>query len=160
VNPAIDPSSFRQLMGRFATGVTVVTVASPEGTPSGVTVNSFSSVSLDPPLVSVCIDRGADMHAALTGASGFVVNILRSNQESISRRFAESRPDRFEGVGYRLSSEGHPILEGVLAHIECAAHASVEAGDHSVFLGRAVGGASDDGAPLLFYRGGYGLDGP
>lgn len=147
-------------MGHFATGVTVVTAASPEGKPSGITVNSFSSVSLDPPLVSICIDRAADMHTTLTDATGFVVNILRSDQETVSRRFAESGPDRFSGVGYRLSSGGHPIIEGVLAHIECSIHESIEAGDHSVFLGRVVGGASDEGLPLLFYRGGYGLDGP
>jgi len=159
VNPAINPALFRQLMGRFATGVTVVTVMSPDGTPSGMTVNSLSSVSLDPPLVSICIDQGAVMHAALTGAPGFVVNILRSDQEAVSRRFAEDLPDRFDGVGYGLSSDGQPILDGVLAHLECTGHASIEAGDHSVFLGRVVGGASGGGRPLLFYQGGYGLDG-
>ncbi len=159
MNPAIDPALFRQLMGRFATGVTVVTVMSPDRIPSGMTVNSLSSVSLDPPLVSICIDRGAVMHTALTGAPGFVVNILRSDQEAVSRRFAEDLPDRFNGVGYGLSSDGHPILDGVLAHLECIAHASIEAGDHSVLLGRVVGGASGEGRPLLFYQGGYGLDG-
>ena len=160
MNPAIDPASFRQLMGHFATGVTVVTAAAPKGKLSGMTVNSFSSVSLDPPLVSICIDRGADMHTTLSDAAGFVVNILRSDQETISRRFAESSPDRFSGVGYRLSAGGHPIIEGVLAHIECIAYKSIDAGDHSVFLGSVVGGASGEGLPLLFYRGGYGLDGP
>ncbi len=158
MNPAIDPALFRQLMGRFATGVTVVTVVSPDGTPSGMTVNSLSSVSLDPPLVSICIDRAAVMHAALTGAPGFVVNILRSDQEAVSRRFAEDLPDRFDGVDYGLSSDGHPILDGVLAHLECTVHASIEAGDHSVLLGHVVGGASGEGRPLLFYQGGYGLD--
>ncbi len=159
MSPAIDPTLFRQLMGHFATGVTVVTVMSPDGTPSGMTVNSLSSVSLDPPLVSICIDRGADMHATHSGAPGFVVNILRSDQESVSRRFAEDRPSRFDGVGYSLSSEGHPILDGVLAHLECTGHASIEAGDHSVFLGRVVAGASGEGHPLMFYQGEYGLDG-
>ena len=159
MNPAIDPALFRQLMGRFATGVTVVTVMSPDRIPSGMTVNSLSSVSLDPPLVSICIDRGAVMHAALTVAPGFVVNILRSDQEAVSRRFAEDLPDRFDGVGYGFSSDGHPILDGVLAHLECTVHASIEAGDHSVLLGRVVGGTSGEGRPLLFYQGGYGLDG-
>lgn len=158
MNPAIDPALFRQLMGRFTTGVTVVTVGSPGGKLSGITVNSLSSVSLDPPLVSICIDREADMHATLTGATGFVINILRSDQESVSRRFADDRPDRFDGVGYGLSTDGHPILEGVLAHLECTVQASIPAGDHSVFLGRVVGGAPGEGSPLLFYRGGYGLD--
>ena len=100
------------------------------------------------------------MHTTLTDAAGFVVNILRSDQETISRRFAASSPDRFSGVGYRLSSGGHPIIEGVLGHIECIAYKSIDAGDHSVFLGSVVGGASGEGLPLLFYRGGYGLDGP
>ncbi len=144
MNPAIDPALFRQLMGRFATGVTVVTVMSPDGTPSGMTVNSLSSVSLDPPLVSICIDRGAVLHTALTNAPAFVVNILRSDQEAVSRRFAEDLPDRFDGV---------------LAHLECTVHASIEAGDHSVLLGRVVGGVSGEGHPLLFYQGEYGLDG-
>ncbi len=99
------------------------------------------------------------MHAALTGAPGFVVNILRSDQEAVSRRFAEDLPDRFDGVGYGLSSDGHPILDGVLAHLECTGHASIEAGDHSVFLGRVVAGASGEGHPLMFYQGEYGLDG-
>ncbi len=159
MNQAINPALFRQLMGRFATGVTVVTVMSPDGTPSGMTVNSLSSVSLDPPLVSICIDRGAVMHTALTGAPGFVVNILSSDQEAVSRRFAEDRPDRFDGVGYGLSSNGHPILDGVLAHLECTVHTSIEAGDHSVLLGQVVGGASGEGHPLLFYQGEYGLGG-
>lgn len=159
MNPAIDPALFRQLMGRFATGVTVVTIMAPDGTPCGMTVNSLSSVSLDPPLVSICVDREADMHAALTGAPGYVVNILRSDQEAVSRRFAEDRPDRFDGVGYGLSSDGHPILDGVLAHLECTGHASIDAGDHSIFLGLVVDGASGEGHPLLFYQGEYGLDG-
>ncbi len=160
MSPAIDPASFRQLMGRFATGVTVVTATSPDGKPSGMTINSFNSVSLDPPLVSICVDREADMHVTLTGQAGFVVNILSSDQESISRRFAENRPDRFNGVGYRLSSDGHPIIEGVLAHIECTAHDSIDAGDHSIVLGQVIGGSAGDGYPLLCYRGGYGLEGP
>jgi flavin reductase (DIM6/NTAB) family NADH-FMN oxidoreductase RutF len=160
LSPAIDPASFRQLMGRFATGVTVVTATSPDGKPSGMTINSFNSVSLDPPLVSICVDREADMHVTLTGQTGFVVNILSSDQESISRRFAENRPDRFNGVGYRLSSDGHPIIEGVLAHIECTAHDSIDAGDHSVVFGQVVGGSAGEGYPLLLYRGGYGLEGP
>lgn len=145
-------------MGCFATGVTVVTTVSPDGSPTGMTVNSFSSVSLDPPLVSVCIDRGAEMHATLSGASGFVINILGSEQESVSRHFAQSHPDRFDGIAHHAGSGGHPILEGVLAYIECHRHASMEAGDHTVFLGHVVGGGCHGGRPLLFYQGGYGLE--
>jgi flavin reductase (DIM6/NTAB) family NADH-FMN oxidoreductase RutF len=153
--PDIDPSQFRQLLGRFATGVTVLTVATAEGRLLGMTANSLSSVSLRPPLVSVCVDREADMHDAILAAREFVVNVLSSPQEALARRFADEHEDRFEGIGYHLSSEGLILLDGALAHIECERYAQYPGGDHTIVLGRVTGGTTADGRPLLYYRGGY-----
>lgn len=151
----MDPSQFRQLLGRFATGVAVLTVTTPQGNPLGMTANSLSSVSLRPPLISVCVDREAEMHDAILTAREFVVNILSSPQETLARRFADQHEDRFDGIGYRLSPEGLVLLDGALAHIECIRQAEYPAGDHTIVMGRVAGGATSDGRPLLYYRGGY-----
>jgi len=151
----IDPAQFRQLLGRFATGVTILTVVAPDGRPIGMTANSLSSVSLRPPLISVCIDREAEMHDVIVRAEQFVVNVLASPQETLARRFAEKHLDRFDGVGYHLSPDGLILLGGALAHIECSRHAQYEAGDHTIELGRVLGGETGKGRPLLYYRGGY-----
>ena len=145
--PGVDPARFRQLLGRFATGVTVVTTRAPDGSPLGMTASSVASVSLDPPLLLVC--------DALHAATEFVVNVLAADQEAISRRFAEDEEDRFDGLGYHENKQRLPVLEGVLAHIECTKQASLPAGDHTVFLGLVIGGAVSDRRPLLYYRGGY-----
>jgi flavin reductase (DIM6/NTAB) family NADH-FMN oxidoreductase RutF len=151
----MDPSQFRQLLGRFATGVTILTVATPEGRPLGMTANSVASVSLHPPLVSVCVDREAEMHEAVLRVREFVVNVLSSHQEALARRFADKHEDRFEGIGYHLSPDGLILLDGVLAHIECERFAEYPGGDHTIVLGRVTGGTTADGRPLLYYRGGY-----
>ncbi len=152
--PPVDPSEFRRLLGRFATGVAIVTATDTDGNPAGMTANSLTAVSLDPPLVSVCVDRAADMHVVMEGSQAWVVNILESGQESLSRRFALKHPDRFEGVGFR-QQEGLILLEGALAHIICEPFARHAVGDHTIFIGRVVGGETHPGAPLLYYRGGY-----
>lgn len=151
----IDPSQFRQLLGHFATGVTILTVATSDGRPLGMTANSLASVSLDPPLVSVCVDREADMHDLILQAPQFVVNILAGNQETLARRFADQHEDRFDGIGYRLSPEGLILLDGVLAHLECRRHAEYPGGDHTIVIGRLISGEARDGRPLIYYRGGY-----
>lgn len=151
----LDSAVFRELCGRFATGVVVVTTMSHEGSPVGMTANSFTSVSLVPPLVSLNVDHGAAMHGHVSRARRFAVNILESRQEAVSRRFAEEHPDRFDGVGYRVSDLGLPLLEGTLAVLECERHNSFEAGDHTIVIGRVLGGQVNDGRPLLYYRGGY-----
>jgi flavin reductase (DIM6/NTAB) family NADH-FMN oxidoreductase RutF len=151
----VDPSQFRQLLGRFATGVVVLTVTTPQGHPLGMTANSVSSVSLHPPLLSVCVDCEAEMHDAILQARQFVVNILSSPQEALARRFADQHEDRFDGIGYRLSPEGLVLLDGALAHIECMRQAEYPTGDHTIVVGRVVGGSTADGRPLLYYRGGY-----
>jgi len=151
----IDPSQFRQLLGRFATGVTILTTKTAEGRPLGMTANSLSSVSLHPPLISVCVDREAEMHAVILEAPEFVVNVLASPQEALARRFSDKHEDRFDGIGYHLSPEGLILLDGALAHVVCERHGTYPAGDHTIVLGRVVGGATNDGRPLLYYRGGY-----
>ncbi len=151
----LDSAVFRELCGRFATGIVVVTTMSQEGHPVGMTANSFTSVSLVPPLVSLNVDHGAAMHGHVSRAARFAVNILESRQEAVSRRFAEEHPDRFDGVGYRVSDLGLPLLEGTLAVLECERHNSFEAGDHTIVVGRVLGGQVNDGRPLLYYRGGY-----
>lgn len=153
--PEIDAAHFRQLLGRFTTGVTVITTRLPDGRPAGMTANSLSSVSLDPPLLSACIDHTAELHDALIAAPGFVVNILSAHQEALSRRFAANHLDRFDGVGYRDSPSGHPMLDGALAWIECSPHATFPGGDHTILIGRVLHGGITDVAPLVYYRGGY-----
>lgn len=153
--PPIDPARFRQLLGRFATGVTVLTVRDPGGQPAGMTASSLASVSLEPPLVSVCVDHQADLHDLIAAAPEFTVNILESGQEELSRRFADEHPDRFDGVGYHVGPEGQVRLDGALAHIECERFAIYPGGDHTIVVGRVVGGDTGDGHPLLYYRGGY-----
>jgi flavin reductase (DIM6/NTAB) family NADH-FMN oxidoreductase RutF len=153
--PGADPALFRQLLGRFATGVTVVTTRDPAGRPIGMTASSVASVSLHPPLVLVSVDQANDMHPALRAAQHFVLNVLAADQEALSRRFAAEHPNRFEGIGYRETRHGLPVLDGVLASIECEKQAEAPGGDHTVFFGLVTGGSVSDHRPLLYYRGGY-----
>jgi flavin reductase (DIM6/NTAB) family NADH-FMN oxidoreductase RutF len=120
-----------------------------------MTANTLVSVSLDPPLISLCIDHAADMHRTLRQATRFTVNILAAEQEALSRRFAEQGTRRFEGIGFSRSERGGIVLDGVLAHLECERIGEHPTGDHSIYIGRVVGGSTSEGDPLLYYRGGY-----
>jgi flavin reductase (DIM6/NTAB) family NADH-FMN oxidoreductase RutF len=120
-----------------------------------MTANSVSSVSLYPPLISVCVDHEAEMHKAILQVPQFAVNVLSSTQETLARRFADRYEDRFDGVGYHLSPEGLILLGGALAHIECQRYGDYPGGDHTIVIGRVVGGSTSKGRPLLYYRGGY-----
>lgn len=156
----VDPAQFRQLLGRFATGVTVLTTRDARGQPIGMTASSLASVSLHPPLLLVSVDKGNDMHAVMQVATRFVLNVLAADQEAIARRFAADRPDRFDGIGYSESQDGLPLLDGTVAAIECDKQGEVPGGDHTVFFGVVTGGSVTDRRPLLYYRGGYaGLSG-
>jgi 3-hydroxy-9,10-secoandrosta-1,3,5(10)-triene-9,17-dione monooxygenase reductase component len=155
VTAGVDSAQFRQLLGRFATGVVVLTAVRKDGQPVGMTANSVASVSLEPPLVLVCIDHAATMYPTITTTERFVVNVLAAHQEAISRRFAGQYDDRFDGIGYRVSPPDLVLLDEALAHIECERFARHEAGDHTIVIGRVVGGAAHNGRPLLYYRGGY-----
>jgi flavin reductase (DIM6/NTAB) family NADH-FMN oxidoreductase RutF len=134
-----DPAEFRQLLGRFATGVTVITLFLPDGRPAGMTASSLASVSLEPPLLSTCIDHGAELYETLCAARGYAINVLAASQEAVSRRFAT----------------GHPILDGVLAWIDCEQHAAYPGGDHTILVGHVLRGGTTDAAPLIYFRGGY-----
>ena len=120
-----------------------------------MTANSLSSVSLEPPLVLLCIDHEASMHDLLVRSRQFAVNILSSGQETLSRRFAQEHEERFDGVGYGESPRGLVLLDGALAHLECERVATHEAGDHTILVGRVVAGTTNEGRPLCYFRGGY-----
>lgn len=143
------------MLGRFPSGVTVVTTRAADGSDQGMTVSAFSSVSLEPPLVLICIEKSASAHEALTTASGFVVNVLSAKQEQLARRFAIVDIDRFEGVGFTRSSQGYAIVDDVLAVIECDRVSTCDGGDHTIILGEVETTHAEPGTPLLYYRGGY-----
>ena len=151
----MTPDLFRTLAGHFTTGVTIVTTLDADGNPCGMTANSFASVSLDPPLISVAVDHAATIYPAMCAGSRFTVNILEAQQASLSRRFAESRDDRFDGVSWH-DAGGHAILADTLAYLCCEKWAAVVAGDHTIFIGRVTGGEHGEGGkPLVHYRGEY-----
>ena len=152
---SLDPDAFRALMGRFATGVTIVTATDAAGHDRGMTVSSFASVSLQPPLVVMCIDETASMLETLVNGEYFGVNILSSTQEAIARRFAATGAQQFEGIGYRSGENGVPILNDVLAYVECRRISSTRAGDHTIIVGETLAGSLVDARPLLYYRGGF-----
>ena len=152
---AVSQEEFRQVLGRFASGVTVVTCNSDDGNPCGLTVSAFSSLSLEPPLVLICIDRRASVYENLKDGSYFAVNVLAQDQESVSRRFASRDADRFKGIGYREGKTGAPLIDGALACIECRVVSSCPGGDHTIFVGEVESSEVNDGKPLLYFRGGY-----
>lgn len=152
----IDPDTFRSVLGRFASGITVVTARDGDGRHYGMTVTAFCSVSLVPPLILVCIDLAASMHDALLRAPHFAVNILSADQEPLSRRFSGlDEHHRFDGLGYTIGVTGSALLEEALAHIECRRLAQHAAGDHTVIIGEVEAAVAHDARPLLYYRGGY-----
>lgn len=153
----ILPEEFRRTLGHFATGVTVVTVVTPEGTVHGMTANAFSSVSLEPPLVLVCVGLAARTHGLLPQQQRFGINVLREEQEAPARFFAstEQKQDAAErlGVRFRFTASGVALLEDSLAQMECSLVASHLAGDHTIFVGQVEEVRMNEGRPLLFYRG-------
>jgi flavin reductase (DIM6/NTAB) family NADH-FMN oxidoreductase RutF len=150
----IDQAEFRTAMGHFVSGVTVVTTRSGRE-PVGLTVSAFCSLSLDPPLVLVCIEKSVRSHDAIREAGVFAVNILSSHQEQLSRRFASSTDDKFEGVGLREGFDEVPLLEGALTIVQCRVRDELEGGDHTIFVGEVTEVEIGQGEPLLYYRGGY-----
>ena len=150
----IDDARFRQALGHFASGVTVVTTAY-AGEQYGMTVSSFSSLSLNPPLVLICIDKAVPSHDFIRDAGCFVVNILEQRQEHLSRRFATTASDKFRGVAWHSGELGLPVLDNTLAAIECRLRSALDGGDHTIFVGQVVDVEIREGAPLLYYRRGY-----
>jgi len=151
----IDARDLRRAFGHFATGVTVVTTLDTTGVPCGFTANSFTSVSIDPPLVLVNIAKSAYGCDAFTGSRGFAVNILAAKQRDLSNRFARAGTDKFANQKWRGEITGSPIIEGVVAWFDCEHFEQVEAGDHIILIGRVLRYAYDTHAPLGFCRGAY-----
>ena len=156
MNDTLDPRALRVALGHFATGVAVVTASAASGPPIGMTVNSFSSVSLDPPLILFSIDKRAFSLDAFRAARGFAVNVLSGHQRELSARFAHALSDKWVGVGFHVGHNGAPLLQGALAHFECVPWADYDGGDHLIFVCRilrfALAGGSD---PLVFFAGRY-----
>ena len=157
---AIDASQFRTVLGYYPTGVCVITAMTAIGTddgPVGMVVGSFTSVSLDPPLVGFLPAKNSTTWPLIEAAGHFAVNILASDQGALCRQLAAKSDDKFAGVDYAVSAHGLPIFAGVLAAIECQIHAVTDAGDHWFVLGRVLGlEAKRDADPMLFFRGNYG----
>ncbi|MDT7952901.1 MAG: flavin reductase family protein [Acetobacteraceae bacterium] len=150
-----DPRELRRALGRFATGVTIVTTCTEDGRLEGLTANSFTSVSLDPPLVLWSLNRAARSLPSFLSARWFTVNVLGSHQRELSARFAGSMADRFAGLDFAEGLGGCPVLEDGIAHFECSVHDRVDAGDHVIFLGRVERMRHREGVPLLYSSGRY-----
>ena len=152
----IERELFYDLMASFASGVTVVTSRGTDGVPRGFTASSFSSLSLEPRLCLVSVDNRSESLAAIQESGAFVVNILADSQEQVSRTFASRTPDKFAEVSYTDGpATGAPILDGVLAFIECRVAELLPGGDHTILVGDIQGGQAREGAPLLYFRGHY-----
>lgn len=152
---AVDTVEFRRALGAFVTGVTVVTTLQPDGTPRGFTANSFTSVSLDPPLVLVCVAKSASSCAVFANAAHFAVSVLAEDQESVSSLFASKSPDKFAQTHWHPRRTGSPVIRGAAASFDCRMHQVVDAGDHVVLIGRVLDFSHTDATPLGYCRGAY-----
>jgi len=155
---SLTTSDFRKAMGRFATGVTIITTDH-DGEVHGMTANAFTAVSLDPPLVLVCVDRRARTHAHLHARKRFGVNVLSSRQQAISEYYARPKETHKHpesaGAHFDRTTHGTPVLEGALAYLECRLHSAKSAGDHTIFIAEVEQVEVRDGEPLLYYRSRY-----
>ncbi len=153
--PPFDPEDYRRTLGCFATGVTIITTRQLDGECAGLTVNSFNSVSLDPPLVLWSLSLFSQSLLAFQEASHFAVNILAVDQVELSNRFATRRDDKFDGLEYTLDECGVPLLAGCAAHLVCRQQYRHYGGDHIIFIGRVASFARTDREPLVFCQGDY-----
>jgi flavin reductase (DIM6/NTAB) family NADH-FMN oxidoreductase RutF len=153
---SIPDAEFRRILGHLAAGVTVVTATDADGTSRGLTASAVCPLSLDPPLVLVCVSRTSRTHDCIERAGAFAVNILGEDQEAVARQFAEdSLAGKFEGVAHRSGPTGAPVLERAAAWVDCSVWASYDGGDHTIFVGQVEAGDAEEGAPLVHYRGGF-----
>ncbi len=152
----IEQHHFRRVCSKYATGITILTVLDARGAPQGMTVNSFTSVSLSPPLVLVCIDRQTSILGHFDMGTRFAINVLHESQKELSSCFARSGRDRFEGVDWSPGVTGAPLFPDMLATLECAVTQMIEAGDHVVVIGEALHATwRDDGQPLIYFNSSY-----
>jgi flavin reductase (DIM6/NTAB) family NADH-FMN oxidoreductase RutF len=150
----IDDARFKQAMAQFPSGVTVVATEH-EGKAYGLTVASFASLSLHPPLVLVSVEKSTKSHDAIASSRKFGVSILAQDQAAVSGRFASRVDDKFEGIPVRIGETGVPLIEGALCTIECILHNQLPGGDHSIFVGEVVDVNVSEGEPLVYFRSGY-----
>lgn len=153
--PSIEQQLFRRVCGKFATGITVLTVIDASTGPQGMTANSFTSVSLDPPMILVCIDRKARILSYFSAGARFAINVLHEEQKELSACFARSGLERFQGVEWAPGQNGSPILPEVLATLECSVAQMVDAGDHVVVIGEVFHATWREGQPLIYFNSSY-----
>jgi flavin reductase (DIM6/NTAB) family NADH-FMN oxidoreductase RutF len=152
---AVGQDEFRAALGRFASGVTVVTTCDAAGRLHGITVSAFCSVSLEPPLILICIEKATGSHYAFEESGVFIVNILDRSQQFLSERFASTLPEKFDGIGYQPGFEGIPILDDALVSLECRLKKSCDGGDHSIYIAEVERTGIKDGSPLVYFHGNY-----
>ena len=153
--PALEPRQFRRVCSRFASGVTIIAVVDSAGVPHGMTASSFTSVSLNPPLILVCLGSGTRFLEASNSSEHFGVNILDETQRALSERFAGSGYDRFDGVAWNPGTMGVPLFPGVLATMECARFRTFTAGDHEILIGKVLHASWREGEPLVHFGSQY-----
>jgi len=151
----VRDSDFRRAAGAFPTGVAVVTAVATDGARVGLTVNSFTSVSLDPPLVLVCVHRQAPSLAVIEGGRRFGISILAKSQRTLALRFAKPAEDKFAGLSWRVGVLGVPLLDGAVAHVECILARILDGGDHKIVIGHVQRARTYTGEPLVFHRSGF-----
>lgn len=152
----VSPNDYKAAMRRFATGVTIVTSVGDDGRVHGFTANAFASVTADPPMLLICVNRSAQSHPLISAAGRFCVNILTLDQQAVAERFAKSGvEDRFEGLVWHAGTTGSPVIDGSLAYFDCTLAEEHSAGTHTIFLGTVVECGSNDGTPLGYFDGSY-----
>lgn len=151
---SVTDADFKLAMSHFASGVTIVTTEL-EGKPFGMTVASFASLSLHPPLVLVCIEKSVKTHDAIAGAAKFGVSILSADQSALSNKFASRIDDKFADVELERGELGVPLIANAIAGLECTLHSQLAGGDHTIFVGEVTSIRTREGAPLLYFRSGY-----
>jgi flavin reductase (DIM6/NTAB) family NADH-FMN oxidoreductase RutF len=151
----IDKRQFCLACGRYSTGIAIATVLDAAGQPHGITVNSFTSVSIAPPLILICLDHRARVLQHFLPQAPFAINVLSDVQREISDRFASSQGDRFAGIEWQPGSSGAPLLPRSLTHLECVVHKRVPAGDHDIVIGEVMEARVHEGKPLLYFASGY-----
>jgi len=155
MHPPSDVKALRSALGAFATGVTIVTARAGDGEPVGFTANSFTSVSLEPPLLLVCLAHTAASYEIFCAVESFAVNVLEAGQEDTAKRFATRGADKFGQTAWTAGAQGAPLIDGSLARFDCAMHERLTAGDHDILMGRVIGFSRHEGRALVYHSGAF-----